>query len=201
MNVYDAKNLGKEAESLEKNMQASIETQMVKADLVQRRGDGCEFGEFKWAARLLTQSALVFDHTKKQWHVNPTKVGVQLFRPTGPQRTTNEDTPFETSAQRGEGRTVTIRLVPQKRYGMGDPDDDRIGDTVYANTTNLVEVRQEPFVSSRTMEDCSHSPLGMFVEFTPWVAGVMVEGCFAPSEKPVVVSNWALPTVGERVLV
>ncbi len=118
------------------------------------------------------------------------------FRETGPLNKTNKGTAFEEWAQRGQGRLVKITVAPRARHGFKDEDGNGAGSVLHGYGITGVMLWIPEF--ERTRQD---PPFQMEMVVGEWEDGVMVEGDFNPSKTPVEVSNWALPKVGEKVLV
>lgn len=115
-----------------------------------------------------------------QWMVQECSTKVQEFLPNGPVKTTNADSAFETSAQRGVGRVVTYTIKDTTKNGIFFPA--------------VFKIHQGALVGV----GC---PMSLETHVSEWEEGVAIDGDFHPASKPVMVSNWALPTVGERITV
>ena len=96
------------------------------------------------------------------------------FVPTGSKIVTNANTAFETMSVRGKERNITFRI----------------------------QTPEDGVAVSRYHEDFDLE-IKFTIEVGEWVDGILVNGDFfpRPPDKPVVISNDSLPSIGERVVI
>ena len=96
------------------------------------------------------------------------------FVPTGSKIVTNANTAFETMSVRGKERNITFRI----------------------------QTPEDGVAVSRYHEDFDRE-IKFTIEVGEWADGILVNGDFfpRPPDKPVVISNDSLPSIGDRVVI
>lgn len=115
------------------------------------------------------------------------------FQGYAPERCTNKGTAFETWAQRGKARhhKVTLTMIRGWELSILGPCD------AYGPSSWIGPFPADSWQVTRKIEPV----WSMAHEIGEWKSAVNVDGCVEYTSQPVLVTNLALPTVGERMVV